>query len=82
MHPYIQYQLALTRVADMHSQAEHHRIVHAVRRGRCAQQPGFPRAIPAPRAARYHVLSALLSIYRQRRQPGTAAARVPEGLRI
>jgi hypothetical protein len=82
MNPYIQYQLAVTRVADMRSQAEHHRIARAVRRGRYAQQPRFPQAIPAPRAVRHHVLSALLSTYRQRPQPGTDAARVPEGLRI
>jgi hypothetical protein len=82
MHPYIQYQLADTRVADLRSQAEDHRTVQAARRARRTRQPRSTQAVHGPRVMLDHVLSALPGTYRQRRQPGTAAAQIPEGLRV
>ncbi|MGH3125237.1 MAG: hypothetical protein ACRDND_30005 [Streptosporangiaceae bacterium] len=81
MNPYIQHKLIDTRIAEMRSEAEHHRMARMARRARrVAQQPAGQR-IAGPGSVLHHVLSALLTTYGQRRQPGTAAAQMPEGLR-
>jgi hypothetical protein len=81
MHPYIQQMLIDTRIAEMRSQAERHRIARTARRVcRPAQRPaGQP--IAGPGAVLHQVLSALLTTCGQRRQPGTVTAQVPEGAR-
>ena len=78
MHPYIQHQLTGTRIAEMRSQAERHQMARLARRA--TQRPAGQR-IAGPGSVLHRVLSALLTTYGQRRQPGTAAAQVPEGLR-
>ncbi len=78
MHPYIQQKLIDTRIAEMRSEAERHQMARMARRA--TQRPAAQR-IAGPASVLHHVLSALLTTYGQRRQPGTAAAQVPEGLR-
>ena len=81
MHPYIQQMLIDTRIAEMRSQAERHQMARMARRaGRATLRPAGQR-IAGPGSVLHHVLSALLATYGQRWRPGTAAARVAEGLR-
>jgi hypothetical protein len=77
MHPYTQYQLVNTRVAEMRSQAEHSRIVREARRAGRTQQRDAVRRIPGPSAMLHHLRSALLTSYGQRLRPGTAAPQLP-----
>ena len=81
MHPYIQQQLTDTRIAEMRSQAERHRIARTARRARRATERPAAQPIANPGSGLRQVFSALLSSYGQRRQPGTAAAQAPQGLR-
>ena len=81
MNPYIQHQLTGTRIAEMRSQAERHRMARMARRARRATQQPVGQRIAGPGSVLDRVLPALLATCGQRRQPGTAAAQVPEGLR-
>ena len=81
MHPYTQQKLIDTRIAEMRSEAERHQMARMARRARRATQRPAGQRIAGPASVLHHVLSALLTTYGQRRQPGTAAAQVPEGLR-
>lgn len=81
MNPYIQQKLIDTRIAEMRSEAERHRMARMARRARRATQRPAGQRIAGPASVLHYVLSALLTTYGQRRQPGTAAAQVPEGLR-
>jgi hypothetical protein len=81
MNPYIQQKLTDTRIADMRSQAERHQMARMARRARRATRQSAGQQIAGPGSVLHHVLSALLTTYGQRRQPGTAAAQMPEGLR-
>ena len=81
MHPYIQHQLAGTRIAEMRSQAERHQIARTARRARRATQRPAAHPDTGPGSVLRQGLSALLTTYRQRRQSGTAAAQAPQGLR-
>jgi hypothetical protein len=81
MHPYIQHQLAGTRIAEMRGEAERHRIARAARRARSATQRPAAQPITGPGSMLDRVLSALLTTYGQRRRPGPAAAQAPQGLR-
>jgi hypothetical protein len=78
MHPYTQQKLIDTRIAEMRSQAERHQMARRARRA--TQRPAGQR-IAGPGFMLGRVLPALLTTHGQRRQPGTAAAQVPEGLR-
>jgi len=78
MNPYIQQKLTDTRIAEMRSQAERHQMARMARR---ATRQSAGQQIAGPGSVLHHVLSALLTTYGQRRQPGTAAAQMPEGLR-
>lgn len=77
MHPDIQQQLIQTRVAELHRQAQHHRIVQSARR---ANQPPAARAFPG-RALR-HLLPAALTGYGQRLRPGHVLARSLSGIGV
>ncbi len=81
MHPYIQQKLTDTRIAEMRSEAECYRIARAARRARRATQRPATQPIADPGSVLRQVLSALLTTYGQRRQPGTAAAQAPQSLR-
>jgi hypothetical protein len=81
MHPYIQHQIAGTRIAEMRSEAERHQMARMARRARRATQRPAGQRIAGPGFMLGRVLPALLTTYGQRRPPGTAAAQVPEGLR-
>jgi hypothetical protein len=81
MHPYIQQKLTDSRIAEMRSKAERNRIAQAARRARRATQQPATRPDAGPGSVLHHVLSALLTTDGQRRQPGTAAAQAPHGLR-
>jgi hypothetical protein len=81
MHPYTQQKLIDTRIAEMRSEAERHQMARMARRARRATQRPAGQRIAGPASVLHYVLSALLTTYGQRRQPGTAAAQVPEGLR-
>jgi hypothetical protein len=81
MNPYIQQKLIDTRIAEMRSEAERHRMARIARRARRATQRPVGQRIAGPGSVLHHVLSALLTTHSQRRQPGTAAAQVPGGLR-
>ena len=78
MNPYTQQKLIDTRIAEMRSEAERHQMARRARRA--TQRPAGQR-IAGPGSVLRHVLSALLTTYDQRRQPGTVDAQVPEGLR-
>lgn len=69
MHPYLQQQLVQTRVADLRSQAQHHRIGQAARRARRAHQQRDARRFRAPGTVLHHLLSAVLTGYGQRLRP-------------
>ena len=81
MHPYTQQKLIDTRIAEMRREAERHQRARMALRARRATQRPAGQRIAGPASVFHHVLSALLTTYGQRRQPGTAAAQVPEGLR-
>jgi hypothetical protein len=81
MNPYIQQELTGTRIVEMRSQAERHRMARMARRARRATQQPAGHPIAGLGSVHGRVLSALLTTYSQRRQPGTAAAQAPEGLR-
>lgn len=81
MHPYVQQKLTDTRIAEMRSEAERHRLARAARRARRAAQRPAAQPIADPGSVLRQVLPALLTTYGQRRQPGTAAAHAPQGLR-
>jgi len=81
MYPYIQQKLTDTRIAEMRSEAERHRIARAARRARRATQRPAAQPLTDPGSVLRQVVSALLTTYGQRQQPGTAAAQAPQGLR-
>ena len=81
MHPYAQQKLIDTRIAEMRSEAERHQKARMALRARRATQRPAGQRIAGPGFMLGRVLQALLTTYGQRRQPGTAAAQVPEGLR-
>lgn len=80
MHPSIQQKLTDTRIAEMRSEAERHQAARTARRARRATQRPAAQPIADPGSVLRQVLSALLTAYGQRRQPGTAAAQAPQGL--
>lgn len=81
MNPYIQHQLAGTRIAEMRSQAARHQMARMARRARRATQRPAGHPIAGPGSALGRVLLALLATCGQRRQPGMAAAQMPGGVR-
>lgn len=76
MHPYMQYQLMDTRIADMRSQAGRDRIARAARR---AQQQHAAQPTPRPSGVLHHLLAALFTSYGQRLRPGPVAPQLPDG---
>lgn len=81
MHPYIQHQLNQLRVADMHCQAEHHRIARDARRARRADRQLSARPLHRPGSFLQHLLPAVLPGYGQRLRPAPAAPQPPSGSR-
>ena len=81
MHPCIQHQLTDTRIAEIRTKAGRHRIARAARLARRATQLPATQTDAGPGSVLHHVLSALLITDGQRRQPSTAAAQAPQGLR-
>ena len=81
MHPYPQQKLIDTRIAEIRHEAERHQKARMALRARRATQRPAGQRIAGPGFMLGRVLQALLTTYGQRRQPGTAAAQVPEGLR-
>ncbi|HEU5388397.1 MAG TPA: hypothetical protein VFV73_21080 [Streptosporangiaceae bacterium] len=61
MHPYIQYQLTQLRVADMHRQAEDHRIARDARRGRRTDRQLSAHPFRRPGAVLQFLLPAVLT---------------------
>ncbi|MGH3419581.1 MAG: hypothetical protein ACRDOD_08335 [Streptosporangiaceae bacterium] len=81
MHPYTQQKLIDTRIAEMRSEAERHQMARTARRARRTTRRPASQPDAGPGSVLHHVLSALLTTYGQRRQPGTTAAQAPQGLR-
>jgi hypothetical protein len=71
MHPYLQQKLIDTRIAEIRSEAERHRIARTARRARRATQRPAGQPTAGPGSVLHHVLEALLTTYGQRRRPGT-----------
>ena len=80
MNPHLQQMLIDTRIAEIRSDADRHRIARTARRARRATSRPAGEPIAGPDSARHHILSALLTTFDQRRQPATVAAQAPEGL--
>ncbi|HTT52007.1 MAG TPA: hypothetical protein VMH35_11455 [Streptosporangiaceae bacterium] len=78
MHPYIQQTLIDTRIAEIRSEVEHHRLA---RRAHSATQRSGAQPIDGPGSLLHHVLSALLTTCGQRRRPGRLGAPAPQDLR-
>lgn len=81
MNPYLQHQIAGARIAEIGSEVERHRIARTARRARRATQRPAAQPVAGPGSVLHHVLTALLTTYGQRRQPGMVAAQAPGGLR-
>jgi hypothetical protein len=80
MNPYTQQKLIDTRITEMRSEAERHRTARTAQHARRATQRPAGQRIAGSGSVLDRVLPALLTTYGQRRQPGTAASQVPEGL--
>ena len=78
MHPDIQQQLAQLRVADMHRQAEDHRIA---RDARHADRQLSARPFHRPGTVLQHLLPRVLTGYGQRLRPAPAAPQLSSGSR-
>ena len=61
MHPYIQHQLTQLRVADLHRQAEDHRIARDARQGRRADRRLSAHPFRRPGTVLQHLLPAVLT---------------------
>jgi len=77
MHPYIQHQLTQLRVADMHRQAEDHRIARDARRARRGDRQLSALPFRRPGTVLRHLLPTVLTGYGQRLRPAPAAPQLP-----
>ena len=69
MPPYIQHQLTQSRIADMHRQAEHHRIARAARRARRTDRRLPARPLHRPVTVLQHLLQTVPTGDGQRLRP-------------
>jgi hypothetical protein len=81
MPPYIQHQLTQSHIADMHRQAEHHRIARAARRARRTDRRLSARPLHRPVTVLQHLLQTVLTGDGQRLRPAPAAPQLPSGTR-
>ena len=77
MHPYIQHQLTQLRAADMHRQAEDHRIARHTRRARRADRQLSARLFFRPGTVLQHLLPTVLTSNGQRLRPAPTAPQPP-----